>query len=315
MYLRRFADRSDQIVLASREDPSKQHRSSVVRACREGEYYAIPTEDLEESARPGHDPEGVERLLSEIEGTANLRLAELLDGGCPPTPEVRFRLSLFFALQMARGEAFRRTMNELANALAPSWLDGEFSEANIRRRLAERGEEGTQDFVNDVRALVTGPNGPRPEWRQGNYVQQSLAVGLQFQEHLFTRTWRVLEFDTPSLITSDQPVAVLAGDGPLPMGPADASAIWVPLDRQHALAMTLTGSEGVVRSGNTRARRINQMVADQAERWIICHPDDIALIPETLGPHTEWRDETVGSYVGGDEVHEQHVLVPRPVVE
>jgi hypothetical protein len=64
-----------------------------------------------------------------------------------------------------------------------------------------------------------------------------------------------------------------------------------------------------------RARRINQMVADQAERWIICYPDDTALIPATLGPRMEWRDEIVGSYLDGDEVHEQHVLVRRPMAD
>lgn len=315
MYLRRFADSRGQVVLASRRDTSVQHRTSVGRACREVGYYEIPTADLEEDARPGHDPEAVERLLSQIEGAANLRLAELLDGGCPPTPEIRFRLSLFFSLQMTRGTAFRRTLDELASAVAPTWLDSEFSEENIRQRLAERGEEATQVFVDEVRAFVTGPNGPRPEFRQGHYVQHALAHALQLQEHLFKRRWRVLEFETPSLITSDEPVAVFVGNSRLPMGPANARAIWVPIDRQHALAMTLTGSEGLVRSGATRARRLNQLVADQAQRWIICHPEDSALIPRDIGPRTEWRDEIVGRYLDGTEVHEQHILAPRPIVE
>lgn len=313
MYLRRFADAKEQLLMVSRRDPSDLHRSSVKRACREVGYYEIPTDDLEESSRADHDTEVVEQLLSEIEGTANLRLAELLEGGSAPTLEVRFRLSLFFALQMARGAAFRRTMDEVATTLAPAWLDIEFSEENIRRRSAEQDEEVTQDFIDEVRAFVTGPNGPKPVFRQGHYVQQALAHALQLQEHLFKRTWRVLQFDDAALITSDEPVAVFTASGGLPAGPANALAIWVPLGRQHALAMTLNGTEGFVRSGMTRARQINQLVADQAERWIFCHPEDASLIPPTLGPRLEWRDEVVGSYVDGGELHEQHILVRRPV--
>ena len=313
MYLRRFVDAKEQLLMVNRLNPSDRHLSSMRRACREVGYYEIPIEDLEESGRAGHDTEVVEKLLSEIEGTANLRLAELVEGGCPPTHEVRFRLSLFFALQMARGAAFRRTMDEVAMKLAPAWLDVEFSEENIRRRSEERDEEVTQDFIDEIRAFVTGPNGPKPAFRQAHYVQQALAHALQLQEHLFMRVWRVLQFDAPALITSDEPVAVLIGNGGLPTGPANARAIWVPLDRQHALAMTLNGTEGFVRSGPTRAHSINQLVADQAERWIICHPEDASFIPPTFGPRLEWRDEVVGSYVVGDELHEQHILIRRSV--
>ena len=313
MYLRRFADAKEQLLLVSRRNPSDLHRSSVKRACREVGYYEIPTDDLEESARADHDTEVVEQLLSKIEGTANLRLDELVEGVCPPTLEVRFRLSLFFALQMARGRAFRRTLDEVATTLAPAWLDMEFSEENIRRRRAQQDQEVTQEFIDEVRAFITGPNGPKPGFRQGHYVQQALAHALRLQEYLFKRKWRVLHFDTPALIASDEPVAVFTGSGGVPAGPANARAIWVPLDRQHALAMTLKGTEGFVHSGVTRARQINQLVADQAEQWIICHPEDASLIPLTIGPRLEWRDEIVGSYVDGEELHERHILVQRPV--
>lgn len=315
MYLRRFADERGQVLLVDRNDASRRHRSSVVRACRETDYYEIPTDDLEDYAREGHDPEMVEQTLSDIEGTADVRIDELLAGGCPPSTEVRFRLSLFFAIQMARGGAFRRTMDEMSEALAPAWLAAEISEDDVRRRLRKNGQDASEARVREVYETLIGPNGPKPQWRQGNYVQESLRRALQLQEHLSFRTWRLLTFDQPCLITSDEPVAVLAGDGPMPFGPANTPALWVPLDRRHALALTLSGTEGVVHSGETRARRINQMVADQAERWILCHPDEQAWIPETLGPRMEMRDEVLVAYQDGDLVGEQHVLVSRPVTE
>jgi hypothetical protein len=315
MYLRRFADGKTQVLLVRRDDPTERQLSSVARACRETGYYVIPTDDLEDHAREGHEPEMAEQTLSDIEGTANLRIDELLHEGCPPSDEVRFTLSLFFAIQITRGASFRRTMNEIGEALAPSWLAAQFPDDEIRRRLKERGKSASDSEVGELYEFVTGPNGPNPQWRQGNYVQEALRHALQLQRYLFFRTWRLLRFEQPCLITSDEPVAVLAGDGPLPMGPANSSAIWVPLDRQHSLAMTLTGTEGVVTTGKARARRINQMVADQAERWVICHPDDREWVPTTLGPSLEWRDEVLAAYRDGNHVREQHVLVPRPVSE
>lgn len=313
MYLRRFADEREQVMLIDREDPAKRHRSGVAKACREAGFYEIPADDLEEAARAGHDSEMVEKTLADIEGTAAIRIEELLADGCPPSKEVRFRLSLFLGLQSARGGRFRRTMDELARILGPTWLATELSPEMVRDRLILQGEDAGPARVAEVYGQLTGPGGEYPAWRQGNYVQESLRHALAVQQHLFSRTWRVLEFAEPCLITSDEPVAVLAGEGTMPMGVADSLAVWVPLDRQHALAMTLTGTEGRVITGPTRARRINQMVADQAERWIVCHPDDQAWIPDTLGPRMEWRDEVLGACQVGEEIREQHALVPRPV--
>ena len=314
MYLRRFADERDQVMLIDRDNPTPRHRSAVVKACREAGFYEIPTDDLEEVAREGHDPEMVEKTLADIEGTASTRIEELIDGGCPPTAEIRFRLSLFFGLQAARGPAFRRTMDEMARIMGPKWLATEITPERIEEWLIVRGEDASPTPVAEMDERLTGREGPYPAWRQGNYVQESLRYALQVQGHLFRRHWRVLEFAEPCLITSDEPVAVLAGDGPMPHGVADSAVVWVPLDRQHALAMTLTGTEGVVTSGATRARQINQIVADQAERWILCHPDDQDWIPVSLGPRLEWRDEVLGVIEYGEEVREQHALVPRPVV-
>lgn len=313
MYLRRFANTRRQVTLIDRADPARRHLSAVVKACRETGFYEIPTDDLDELAREGHDPEMVEKTLADIEGTAAIRFEELLDGGCPPTDEVRFRLSLFFGLQVARGTAFRQAMDQIARIMGPKWIATEISLERVRDWLVQHSEDASPARVAEIYEQLTGPNGPHPAWRQGNYVQESLRHALQVQRHLFVRRWRVLEFAEPCLITSDEPVAVLAGEGPMPLGAANSQAVWVPLDRQHALAMTLTGDEGRVASGATRARQINQMVADQAERWILCHPDDQAWIPTSLGPRMEWRDEVWGAYRRGDEIRERHALVPRPV--
>lgn len=313
MYLRRFADERGQVMLVDRDNPGRRHRSAVAKACREAGFYKIPTSDLEDVARDGHDPEMVEKTLADIEGTASVRIEELLDSECPPSDEVRFRLSLFFGLQAARGPAFRRMMDEIARIMGPKWAATEITPERLSQALTAQGEDATAQAVADVYQHITGPGGAYPVWRQGNYVQESLRQALEVQRHLFVRTWRVLEFAEPCLITSDEPVAVLTGDGPMPMGPANATAVWVPLDRQHALAMTLSGTEGRVATGPTRARQINQIVADQAERWILCHPDDGAWIPETLGPRMEMRDEVLSTYRDGDEIREQHALVSRPV--
>ncbi len=69
MLLRRFADEEDQLSVVQREPPHSSHLSMVRKACNEVGFYELPAADIAESHQAGHDPEQVEKTLSEIEGS------------------------------------------------------------------------------------------------------------------------------------------------------------------------------------------------------------------------------------------------------
>jgi hypothetical protein len=111
--LQRFANEDGQVRALNRIDLTSAYTTSVTKACREAGYYRIETEDLEEWAREGHDPELVEKVLSSIESDAAGIVTEIIVGNLPRTETDRLHLALFVALQMTRGWQFRDEMNQI----------------------------------------------------------------------------------------------------------------------------------------------------------------------------------------------------------
>ena len=288
---------------------------TVNNACNEIGFYKIPTDDLEVEARDGHDPEQVETILAEIEGESKKYIDEMLNGVFPPRLEARFRLSMYVALQMTRGWGFRQEVDELNTLMVPHFAEMYITPERVRAELRRSGQPYGSTDVENMLARLTRPGLLRPKLRQGHHVQNMLQLALDsIMPLLWQRTWRLLEFGEPMLLTSDEPVAVFRPEDNTAgiAGIADSRAIWLPLDRQHALAFTLTGAEQVVPSGPTRARQINSIVATQARRWIFHHPDDNPLAGLELGPRMVVVDEVVGVRREGDTIRELHRLVRRP---
>lgn len=304
--------------MVPRDDITASCPVAVNNACNQIGFYEIPTDDLEAYARDGHDPEQVETILAGIEGESKEYIDEMLNGVFPPRVEARFRLSMYVALQMTRGWGFRQMMDQVSTVMAPHFAEMYVTPERVRTALRRSGQPHGSADVEKTLARLTSPGVIRPILRQGHYVQDMISIAVQaIMPLLWQRTWRLLEFGKPMLLTSDEPVAVLQSDG-VTTGIseiADARAIWLPLDRQHALAFTLTGTERVVPSGPTRARKINWIVATQAHRWIFHHPDDNPLIGLELGPRTMVADEVVSVRREGNTIRELHRLVRRPVTQ
>jgi hypothetical protein len=118
----------------------------------------------------------------------------------------------------------------------------------------------------------------------------------------------------PLLLTSDNPVGLwtTARDGEQPShGASTAQAIFLPLDRQTALAMVHRGTDAVATPGSVRARVINLAVASGAERWIFHHPSDRPLRQLQLPPRADFVNEIVNVTRTGDDVRELHRLTKR----
>lgn len=276
MRLKRFADDRQQLVVIPRDNRDETFRSSIRKAAAEVGFYAIPKEDLEAHAREAHDPEGAERALSLLEGAAAAAIDGLLAGDFPPRdPTHRLHLSSFIALQQTRGWRFRRDFAELARLTAPTFIRANVSAERVREVLVAHCQSAEPVDVEAMLERLTGPDGPKPVVRQGMHVQVAIRYALEdLAPTIFQRSWRLLTFPRPCLLTSDEPVALPIIEA---RGPANVPQLWLPLDRTHALELNLSGSEQVVMAPLSKAAKINRLVASQAERWIFHHPDDEPL--------------------------------------
>lgn len=234
-----------------------------------------------------------------------LRFANLSPTMPGVTGRDRYNLIRFLAFQLVRGWSFRDDMSELATLMARNELAATIDQRNVRRYLKKLGRDADDVAVASfMEAAVTSPWRILPSGSMA--VQTMLAVALEIMPLLWDRRIRVLMFDEPMLLTSDQPVALWARPGrdleTDPLGIATADAIWMPLDRSHSLALTQTGKEVIIRSQPSRARQINQAVAFGASRWIFQHPDEPAFDVADLPERPPWRTELVRAVAEGEEL-------------
>lgn len=297
MLLKRFATEQRKIVMVDRRPPHSARLTSVKNACAECGFYSIPTEELEEGARDGHDPEDAELWLADLEGGADPLVTGLVDGRFPPTPEERFTIALFTAMQMTRGWRFRDDMNDVSTAVIQN-LVPDIPPTVIRDWLRDHGEPHDDRAVRSFRERMLRPdNSPQVTMTQAFAVHQALRTAVEgLTERLFLRPWRLLRFDHDVLLISDNPVGIWSpaprGISPT-VGRGNASMIFLPLDRRTALAFASHGTDKVSHPGPTRARQINLSVIEDARRWIFHHPDDQPLNDLIVPPLSELVKELV----------------------
>ena len=206
----------------------------------------MPTEEIAESHQEGHDPEQVEKVLSQVETDAKPMIDRLCEGIFPPSTEERYRLSMFAALQLTRGWRFRRDMDDLASIAARMHLEQlDNLDERIVTFLRRRGDPATTAAVGEFRERVLAEDAFKLRMGQTFGVQQSLRFAFSdFQRRIYTRTWRLLRFNEPSLLTSDSPPVGLWAPDDESVGVANATAIFLPLDRWTALAFVQRGGGG-----------------------------------------------------------------------
>jgi hypothetical protein len=291
------------LIMVARLPPHNEHLITVDKACAEQGFYTIAVEDLEETHRADHDPEAVEKVFADLEAEAATIIRAVLEGGFPLSPELRFKLALFAALQVTRGWRFRRDMNDLGTFAMRQYVEALPSD-RFRDWLRGQGMPSNDASVAAFRERVVGPDGPQLVMSQPFAVQESLRMALEeISTHLFLRTWRLLRFSDDLLLTSDNPVGIWSlvppgmgwpGGQDFSVGVANAQMICLPLNRRTALAMIpRAGPDRMTDSGPTRARQINMAVIHDAERWIYHHPGDRLLDGIAIPQHAVFTDETV----------------------
>ena len=310
-------------MMVARRPPHHQHIVAVSNACVEQGFYEIATKDIEESHRAGHDSEAVEKVLSTLESEVSGIMSAVLRGGFPLSPEHRFKLSFFAALQVTRGWRFRTQMNDLGTFAMRQYVET-LPPDRFSYWLRSRGEASDADAVAAFRERVLGPEGPRLVMGQAFAVQESLRMALEeITPRLFLRAWRLLRFRDDLLLISDSPIGMWTpvpssadwpGGQDFSVGVDNAGMVCLPLNRRTALAMTMgKGPDQVVDSGPTRAGQINMAVIHDAQRWIYHHPCDRPLDGLEIPQQAVFTDEIVAVRDDADGTRrELHRIIRRP---
>jgi hypothetical protein len=198
MLLRNFADADQMLAMVSRDEPRQVKLTKVRTACAEVGFYTIPTDDVAPSHQAGHDPESVEKLLSQVEGSTAPIFADMVQSRFPPSEEQRFQASLFVALQISRGWRFRYDVNAFATLAARRQLPTLATDERIRRYLRQRGKASGSKAVDQFRRRLLAEDAFTVHMSQPFAVQQALRFAVEtLQPLLFFRTWRLLRFREP----------------------------------------------------------------------------------------------------------------------
>lgn len=310
MLLRRFADSRERVLAVQREGGAAIPMT-VRRACRESGFYDV---DVDPAFAHLASRNQIEISLADFEGRASRLFDRFSRDRLNLSDQDRFDLMLFVAFQAVRGWSFRDEISDLATLMAKEELRPRLTTERLRARLREEGRPHDDAAVEAWRTrLLTS------EWRvvpsQSAAVQQMglLALNVIHPDLYLRRRVRVLRFDQPALLLSDEPVALWVHPDrdtqASPVGIASADTLYMPIDRRHALALVLSGDEGMVDAGPRQAEIINRLVASGAHRWIFQHPDDQPIDVGTLDDRPRWGVETVGVVTKGDEVRVQRRVV------
>jgi hypothetical protein len=239
--LARFADASGR-VMAERRDRSRRLLLPPAEAAAEAGFYTP-------EGPPGEAAPLVE-LLDRVDRRAQAAIDEIVTGAFPPPAETRAGLALFVAVQLVLGRTHRERLTQAALVL---------------------GQLIGSSLPDDEAGEEEGP-GPEPPRRP------LLAGAPRLAGLVAARTWQLVRFPSPQLLTCDTPAVLWSGSGAAtayPWGLGGADEVRVPLDPRHALIIARRAPAGeVVRDlGERHARALNRTVAECAHAWMYYHPE------------------------------------------
>jgi hypothetical protein len=269
--LERFA-KDGALDLIERADLTKVIRSSVSNALLMKDFYSLETDQ-------GRDPIVEKFLATDIEGPAAESIRRLVEGGRSlAAPAVRGPTSWFLAMQHVRGRASREMLVEHHKAMARVTASLTTPEM-VLRGARERGEDMTEEEAADTAEYARSDDYEIEIERAANLHLGTILTSVpDIAKLLYARTWRLLTFTDPVLVTCDEPVALIGED---PQSPGDAGgfkrarSIVFTLDPRRALVLIRPDVEPLdARSdaGPAQAAIINRNVAFGAHRFIVRHP-------------------------------------------
>ncbi len=330
-YLRGFAD-GERVILSDRA-LRRSFPTSVNRALKAGRYYELtqnPTIDLRSTDPEERDqylksldvmnqmpelaariierdgdivrvlPGAIEAVLSHFEGQAEGALLRLRKSFPELSPDDRFWVANFIAVQFVRGDALRAHINETMKLL---YAERVKRSPQMRRDWPKKTGVPVDEISTAIDGLTFG----------GDPV---FALMFDVFQHtapiVFSKRWRLLEFEPGSVLTSDEPVGLWARRGRdltnHPLGFATADAVYFPLDSSSVLQLLSpkstvpeTRQEGAL----AKLKHSNNTVGSAARRWIVSRPDSTALEGLQVRRLPRVHLETVGARVAEDGTYRE----------
>ena len=270
-----FADATGQLM-AERRDRTRRRLVLVDAAVAElGRYSLAP-------ARA--DAAALASLLAEAEARAAEAARRITAGAFPPLGTDRASLALVLAGQLVLGRYHRAEAGRAATVV------GQLIVSTIE--AADEDEEDDEEAAEETEAESKRPAPDPPAVRGAREpdvllpgqppVGRSLASLPALARQLAARTWQMVRFPTPVLLTSDTPVVLWAPSAATKLyqvGLGSAHEVRVPLDARHALIVARHAPAGeIVRDlGERHARALNRTVAEAAAEWMYYHPESDPL--------------------------------------
>lgn len=277
-----FADATGQLM-AERRDRTRRRLVQVDAAVTELGRYAVP---------PDHaDGPALARLLAEVEARASAAVQRIRSGAFPPQAEDRAGLALVLAGQLLLGRYHRAEAGRaatLVGQLIVSTIEG----AEAADEELDDAEDDAPESTGDEPELDSPDDSPQAEVPAARApdvllpgqppVGRSLAAMPTLAHQLAARTWQLVRFPDPALLTSDTPVVLWAPSSAskrYQVGLGSAHEVRVPLDARHALIVARHAAAGeIVRDlGPRQARALNRTVAEGAVEWMYYHPESDPL--------------------------------------
>jgi hypothetical protein len=267
-----FADSTGQLM-AERRDRTRRRLILVDAAVAELGRYSLPPARTDAPALAG--------LLAEAEARAAEAARRITGGAFPPLGTDRASLALVLAGQLVLGRYHRAEAGRAATVV------GQLIVSTI-----EDAEEDDEESAEETEPESKRPDPDPPAVRGAREpdvllpgqppVGRSLASLPALARQLAARTWQMVRFPTPVLLTSDTPVVLWAPSAATKLyqvGLGSAHEVRVPLDARHALIVARRAPAGeIVRDlGERHARALNRTVAEAAAEWMYYHPESDPL--------------------------------------
>lgn len=272
-YMERFAAKNGKVEAVARDDFRRHFEVKPRNILGENDYYTIEHDDGQDIT--------VEKMFAEhVEGPAAEALRRLVDQERPvAAPGPRAAIALLIATQYVRGERVRQAVVEFQKEVFRKAITTA-SPAAVRDVLRRQGQEISEKDAAGIVEFARGDEYEIDVEREANlHLSTVLPASLEIVPYLEQRSWQLLEFADPLILTSDEPVVLVGRDpttpGDNPGGFAAAREIVFPTDPHHALVLLSPDqrkSSGRGRGGPKQAEIINRHVAFNSYRFIIRRP-------------------------------------------
>jgi hypothetical protein len=268
-YLREFAV-DGKIVAVNRE--AVEELKSIQKAGTRARHYR------RERPGTGEPIDDIEWSLSNLENVAIPALRTLEDTW-PPNNEQKNKVATLFAYQLLRGprwraERDRHTMEFIQELRLTGRLDDDKGNARVLT-LEER------EHLKEVQAHLLGIT---------THWTRMLVMGLTFSGVLASMHWTLVEFRSPLLVTSDDPVVIwpryqlrrVPQPTPLTTGLLETLEVRAPVSPTRLLLMTWSDGfdddENRAKGKRHRAKNANAFTRAQADKQWFYAPGTAPLI-------------------------------------